>query len=135
PCDSSPSLFFSFQHPPPTETYTLSLHDALPIFRNTGEAGPYRIFGARILEADSPFSLAPIDFPVDVWDEAWELPVVFRAEETGEHRATLAIETGIPGEPVVEVEIRAYVPEPGCEGQVAPPVGYLGLGAGGCSPR
>lgn len=103
--------------------------------RNTGEAGPYRIFGARILEADSPFSLAPIDFPVDVWDEAWELPVVFRAEETGEHRATLAIETGIPGESVVEVEIRAYVPEPGCELKVDPPVVYLGLVDGAFSHR
>src|SRR5437762_8236810 len=27
------SLFFFFTHPPPTYIYTLSLHDALPIFR------------------------------------------------------------------------------------------------------
>src|SRR5205807_8478618 len=25
------AIFFSFTHPPPTEIYTLSLHDALPI--------------------------------------------------------------------------------------------------------
>src|SRR5207249_10917923 len=30
PCAMSPSLFF-FTHTPPTEIYTLSLHDALPI--------------------------------------------------------------------------------------------------------
>src|SRR5438552_14262492 len=31
PLLSSPTLFF-FNHPPPTYIYTLSLHDALPIF-------------------------------------------------------------------------------------------------------
>src|SRR5207253_10690258 len=28
------AICFSFSHPPPTRTYTLSLHDALPIFLN-----------------------------------------------------------------------------------------------------
>src|SRR5262249_58605320 len=31
----SPSFFFFFNDPPPTEIYTLSLHDALPIFEST----------------------------------------------------------------------------------------------------
>src|SRR5205823_12792608 len=36
------TFFFLFTHPAPTQLYTLSLHDALPIF---GEAEPYRAVG------------------------------------------------------------------------------------------
>src|SRR5207248_9062250 len=35
----TPYLFFSFNHPPPTTIYTLSLHDALPIFLRQQSAG------------------------------------------------------------------------------------------------
>src|SRR5438477_12829568 len=42
PC--SPFSFFFFNHPAPTEIYTLSLHDALPISppRRTGSPPPRR---------------------------------------------------------------------------------------------
>src|SRR6266536_5940642 len=43
------SCFF-FNHPAPTEIYTLSLHDALPISAGDGAAGPHPLDGA--LEAD-----------------------------------------------------------------------------------
>src|SRR5204862_6353680 len=36
---TSSSIFFFFTYPPPTEIYTLSLHDALPILNNKYELG------------------------------------------------------------------------------------------------
>src|SRR5207302_9918898 len=46
------SLFFFFNHPPTTQTYTLSLHDALPISRqeNAGIVGlRRRVLRARLI--------------------------------------------------------------------------------------
>src|SRR5438034_11354146 len=39
---TSSSSFFFFNDPPTTEIYTLSLHDALPIFQRTGRAEHHR---------------------------------------------------------------------------------------------
>src|SRR3989440_12726043 len=45
-------FFFFFNDPPPTEIYTLSLHDALPIFDEGAReihAAPVQIMGSRAL--------------------------------------------------------------------------------------
>src|SRR5688572_32822262 len=58
------SLFFFFNHPATTEIYTLSLHDALPIFHDPVEAGVVVEFFADIGQevADGGRGLVTIEF-------------------------------------------------------------------------
>src|SRR5205807_3784551 len=52
------SIFFSFTGPPPTTIYTLSLHDALPIFARCEPIGRIRLHLRRIASILSQISAA-----------------------------------------------------------------------------
>src|SRR5438309_5809226 len=61
-------LFFFFNHPPTTEIYTLSLHDALPISRARGGGGGRRRPDRRSPRRSRPRALGRV-------------PVALRSEE------------------------------------------------------
>src|SRR5438034_6821436 len=52
------SLYFFFNDPPPTEIYTLSLHDALPISR--ASLGSYLSAGSDVSKWLSPLAMGPL---------------------------------------------------------------------------
>src|SRR5690242_21070927 len=57
-------MFFFFTAPAPTEIYTLSLHDALPIYEH------YEVLFARGIDPDSADA---VKAPTDVWPSRAEV--------------------------------------------------------------
>src|SRR5262249_60394797 len=61
-----PSLLFFLNHTPTPEIYTLSLHDALPIFRAAGYAGGYtqlKAFVRRVRPTPAPDPVIRFETP------------------------------------------------------------------------
>src|SRR5437870_10600806 len=68
-------IFFLFNDPSPTEIYTLSLHDALPI--SVGKGQPYRetVNGVRVYRYPAP--RAAIGFLGYIWEYGWSMVASF----------------------------------------------------------